>query len=163
MCIPFLVYVYLQELLTAHNCAEAFWVGNLKNRDIQVRVSPMSLPAYHTLPLPISLSLSLCPPLPVCLSQGQEILSQASQLNTTCDEDTEPGEVVFFIVCSYITCTRHALLSLWSSHTRMEAVQPPPLTGEKTSLTLTLTNAKTEVYTFHHHHYISLLCNTVCT
>jgi len=26
----------VKELLTNHNCAEAFWLGNLKNRDLQV-------------------------------------------------------------------------------------------------------------------------------
>ena len=33
----------LQEMLTNHNCLEAFWVGNLKNRDLQVLYPPCPL------------------------------------------------------------------------------------------------------------------------
>ena len=29
-------WVASQEMLTNHNCVEAFWVGNLKNKDLQV-------------------------------------------------------------------------------------------------------------------------------
>ena len=49
-------WCFLQELLTAYNCAEAFWLGNLKNRDIQVRI----LPPVSTCS-DFSLSLSVSP------------------------------------------------------------------------------------------------------
>ena len=38
----------LQELLTAQNCAEAFWVGNLKNRDIRVRTHTIHILLTHS-------------------------------------------------------------------------------------------------------------------
>ena len=30
-------HLFSQDVLTNHNCLEAFWVGNLKNRDLQVK------------------------------------------------------------------------------------------------------------------------------
>ena len=69
----------LQELLTAYNCAEAFWVGNLKNRDIRVSI-------YK----PPSLSVASSSVLRVL--QGQEILSQSSQANSTHREEEEEEE-----------------------------------------------------------------------
>ena len=35
-------HVTLKDVLTNHNCLEAFWVGILKNRDLQVRRSSMA-------------------------------------------------------------------------------------------------------------------------
>ena len=79
-------------MLANHNCAEAFWVGNLKNRDLQVspRYSVHCCTNLHSLP-----SLLFLPPLspPPC-TQGQEILSQASQLQQQSSEtDNENQEV----------------------------------------------------------------------
>ena len=70
----------LQELLTAQNCAEAFWVGNLKNRDIRVRT--------HTIHILLTHSHTHAH----THTQGQEILSQSSQANTTHRDEEEEGD-----------------------------------------------------------------------
>ena len=79
-------------MLANHNCAEAFWVGNLKNRDLQVspRYSVHCCMNLH--PVLSLLFLPLLSP-PPC-TQGQEILSQVSQLQQQSSEtDNENQEV----------------------------------------------------------------------
>ena len=56
-------------MLANHNCAEAFWVGNLKNRDLQVspRYTVHCCTNLHSLPLSSS-SLLFLSPLPLSSS-----------------------------------------------------------------------------------------------
>ena len=57
--------VYLQEILDHNQCGGAYWLGNLKNRDIQVCTCIRAV-AIVTVEYG-------------CCVQGHEILSQASQ------------------------------------------------------------------------------------
>ena len=61
-------YVTLKDVLPNHNCLEAFWVGILKNRDLQVRRSSALSNGYYdcgSVAMTTTNHIGTCDPVPV--------------------------------------------------------------------------------------------------
>lgn len=73
-------------MLTLNHCQEAFWLGNLKNRDLKVKqVDIQSLPPWP----------GVCPVMwlwVLFVLQGEEILSQRSTQASEEEDDEEEAE-----------------------------------------------------------------------
>ena len=102
----------VKAMLTLNNCQEAFWLGNLKNRDLKVKEVDLKVKGGPHGPKPAP---QCCHSGWSCLFlQGEEILSQRSTQDSEAEEDEEDepqqqeqsgDEVfVFFIIFSHYMC-----------------------------------------------------------